>query len=94
MEVIAGHSGGGEFCVSALHTLFVLGRIDSSAPGQSLADRGCRDPVDDDFVVPQGLTVPLQAERRKPSMLARVLQSRPWWDVASPDGQIPSIGEL
>jgi hypothetical protein len=50
MEVIAGNSDGGEFCVSDLHALFVLGRIDFNAHRQSLADRGRRDHVDDDFV--------------------------------------------
>jgi len=59
MEVIAGNSDGGEFCVSDIHALFVLGRIDFSGHRQALADRGCHDHIDDDAVAPQGLTVPL-----------------------------------
>ena len=93
MEVITGNSDGGEFCVSDLHALFVLGRIDFSAHRQSLADRGCRDQVYDDFVVHQGLTAPIQADIRKQSMLDLVPLARACWEVAHPDGQIQSIGE-
>ena len=52
VEIIADTSDGGEFCGSAQHARFVLGRIDFSARCHALVDRGCRDPVDDDAVAP------------------------------------------